>query len=314
MKKGCLVLLLIWISVSILYFYILNETELSTQYWVPIVLGLVAGMIFANLQGIYIALKQRQVAKRHPNQWKDGDFVVVSGILSAIRSPIISPFSGRQACIVEYDVKPIGNTMGLYSGFIMTPCSILSSNGSVRLIGFPLLTEISEDTFNDVESYQRAGQYLSKCKFEEKSSNMVKFISRLNSVLTDDDGEVKVDFIDKRISQNYSDIQSDNVGHEISQQLESSLHNLTETIIANGVEVTASGTYVQSKQAINIGSGLSNLNHSLKLGNVDKSTRSMLISSTIVFIILSCIFAGSNFYLKENFKIDPLQILSKIEY
>ena len=264
-------------------------------------------MIFANLQGIYMAIKQRQVALRHPNQWKDGDFVVASGILSAIRNPIVSPFSGKPACIVEYDVKPIENTVGLYSGFIMTPCSILSSNGSVRLVGFPLLTEISEDRYNDLEHYQRAGEYLSKCNFEQKSSNLMQFMSRLNSVLADEDGEVKVDFIDHRIAHEPS-------ASALTQQLESSLHNLCETIIPNQVEVTASGTYIQSKQAINIGSGLSNLNHSLKLGNVDKSTRSMLVTSSIVFIILSCAFIGANFYLKQTFGIDPVQFINNVTF
>lgn len=310
MKKSCLFILFVWIAVALGYIQLFKGTELETLYWIPVLFGLAAAMIVGNIQGVFLALKQRKAAATPFGQWKDGDFVVVSGRISAIRTPIAAPFSGTSSCVVEYEVK-LGDTPGgYYSGFLMAPSAVMTNQGSVRLVGFPMLVEIPKETYRDTASYKRAGEYFANCKFEKKDGNPLKLISQLSAVLSDDDGEVKADFYDKKMSLHVLEEvdpgeEKITLAEQIHIGLEGGGYDLEEIVIKNGDEVTASGTYRQAKQAIDIGSGIKNLTHSLKLGTVAYSTASMLRNSLVTLIIIGGIFVAANWFVLKQIGMDP---------
>lgn len=315
MKKSCLFILFVWIAVAFAYLQLFKGTELESLYWIPVLFGLAAAMIVGNIQGVFMALNQRKAAATPFGQWKDGDFVVVSGRISAIRSPITAPFSGTSSCVVEYEVK-LGDTPGgYYSGFLMAPSAVMTNQGSVRLVGFPMLVDLPKEIYIDTDSYKRAGEYFANCKFEKKDGNPLKLISQLSAVLSDDDGEVKADFYDKNMSLHVLEEvepgeESITLAEQIEIGLEAGGYDLEEIVIKNGDEVTASGTYRQSKQAIDIGSGIKNLTHSLKLGTVNYSTGAMLRNSFVTLIIIGGIFVTANWFVLKEIGIDPNNLIS----
>ena len=244
--------------------------------------------------------------------------------ISPMRSAITAPFSGEVCCIVEYEIKQGDTPGGDYSGYLMAPSSIMTTQGTVRLVGFPMLAEVSSSNYKDEKSSRRAGEYLASCKFEEKASNPIALVSQLNSVLMDDDGDVKADFVSKNATL-HLDLEDDDEekqdgaeaapqilvtpAEKITEKLLNSDYVFKETIIRSGDEVTACGTYRQSKQAIDIGSGIKNLSHSLRMGSVAESIRSLLMRSTITAFIFSAIFVVANWQVLPRIGIDPNALL-----
>lgn len=313
MKKGCLLLLFVWVAVAAGYYYLFQGTEYAHAWWGPVLFGLGAAMIVGNIHGIILALQQKSAANRPITQWKDGQFVVISGRIAPTRTPINAPFSGIPSCIVEYTLKYGDNPGGDYMGFLMTPSTITSTQGAVKIVGFPMLAEISSSTYIDDTACKRAGEYFAQCTFKEKSSNPITLISQLNEVLSDDDGIVKVDFADKKASIHIDPMEDGSTAAEgIANRLMDSGYSLEETIIEVGAEVTACGTYRQSKQAVDIGSGLKNISHSLKIGSAAQTTGGLLKQSVITLIIISAIFVGANWLVLPQIGIDPNTFVQKI--
>ncbi|RIL12559.1 MAG: hypothetical protein DCC75_00225, partial [Proteobacteria bacterium] len=172
MKKGCLILLLIWIVLSALYYQVLQGTELADQIWVPILYGLSGVLVIANLQGLRMVFGMRSAAKRAPHEWKAGSLVGFSGRIQAVSKALIAPFSGKEAVIIEYEIeRRVGSGKSTsmqnhFMGFLMTPCTVYSARGPVRLIGFPLLAQIHPAS-DDPYSYEKAARYLAAAKFKE---------------------------------------------------------------------------------------------------------------------------------------------------
>lgn len=341
MKKSCFLLLAALIAGFVGYYFLLRGTELDGKLWIPGLFGLGVALIFGNLQGLFLAISQRSASSKPQNQWRDGDFVAVSGRIQTLRSPIVAPFSGEAAAIVEYDVKTGGDSQGTsksigdYSGFLMAPCAIQTMQGSVRVVGYPLLTDLPEDIYDDEASFLRAAEYLSKCNFKEKASNPLTLLKQLNEVLEDDDGDLKVDFCAKGATIHIQgalpeitkpmvspdDDESDEDDGEgddreyaslspnerIAARLADSGYFLEETIIKNGAEVTAFGTYRLNKQAVDVGSGLKNISHTLKLGTVASVTGKTIRQSLIGLVIFGGMFLAGNWYVLRLIGIEILK-------
>ena len=206
MKKGCLFLLAVLVAASAGYYYLFQGTELSDNWWAPIGLGVGAAIVVANFLGIVAAIRQRQLSKRSPSEWRDGDKIVVSGRLQPQRGSITAPFSGKSATIVHYEVSRMvksgdsSNSQTDFSGYLMTPCTVQTKRGALRLVGFPLLAQVSAEVCTNDDAYLRAANYLQTCQFQEQSANPLKALAALNEVLADDDGDLRIDFRASRAS------------------------------------------------------------------------------------------------------------------
>ncbi|MCB0352499.1 MAG: hypothetical protein KDD64_03215 [Bdellovibrionales bacterium] len=209
MKQSCLFLIVLWIASGIGYYILFNESPLDeVKYWLPIVLGLLWVLVVANFQGIWLALRQKSAAGKSISGARDGDYIGVSGNIRASEKPLIAPFSGEEAVIVEYEVKREqasqssdgGTTTKMdFQGMLMTPCAISGRTGSARVVGFPLLAHIQAKRVTDELAYVRAAKYLAAAPFKELSSNPLTIMKELNAVLKDDDGTVQADFRDKSL-------------------------------------------------------------------------------------------------------------------
>ena len=311
------------------YTYLFKGTELESKVWLPILLAIGAAIVFANLLGIVQALAQGRAANKPRHEWKDGDLVAVCGPIQPMRSAVTAPFSGTAAALVEYSIKrkmsdQSTNSISEYQGFLMTPCGIYSSQGIVRLIGFPLLSEsMRTQVAREPAVLRRAAEYLASCKFMPQASNPFKALRQLTDVLSDDDGMVRADFckggkvhlIDDELddsSENQPEQDSPDVeGAEsisgtsavrdanasIAAALSDEGYVFEESVVKVGQEVTAIGSYNLSKQSIDIGSGFKNMAHSLQIGDVAQVTGRNLRRSLIATLFWGTVLAAGNWYV-----------------
>jgi hypothetical protein len=202
MKKGCLLLITVLIATGWGYYTIIQGSELASQWWIPLIFGVLAAMVVGNAQGILQALLHLRASRRDRTRWEDGDLVVVSGRLQALHAPVNAPISGKSATIVEYELGRISQSndspafVSEYRGFLMAPCSIQnrSGQGQLQVVGFPLLPNTDMQSFSTIEDYRRIASFLVKTSTTEIQSSPIAALSQLNSVLKDDDGTVDAHF------------------------------------------------------------------------------------------------------------------------
>lgn len=329
MKSTCLFYLGLLLGLTVFYGYHLSGTELGTMWWIGFLLALAVAGFIGNLHGLYFAIRQKISAKKPVSQWRDGDFIVVGGRVQATR-PLIAPFSGREAVIVEYDVQRTISkgdskvSRSDFSGMLMTPCTVQTRRGAVKLVGFPLLATTLPDRLEEESHFRNAAHYLAGANFEAKGSNPLKIIKQLNEALKDDDGDVNVNTKDddafslvpeqtEEFKETIHDTQSlmqlpsqDRTAEEqhIYEQLTTRGYWLEETIIPQGAEVSVFGTYRANRQAIDIGSGMQNLQHAIRLGELNQVIAKNFRNAFIGTVIFAAITFYSHLYVADRIKME----------
>ncbi len=316
MKNTCLFLLAVLFGLGIFYYSYLSGTELKNSWWIGPLLALSVVLFLSNLQGVYFAIRQKILSGKNESQWKDGDLIALSGRVQAIGDPLIAPFSERRAVMVEYSVKyttqsssdsSSSTTTKTLDGMLMTPCIIQTSRRSVRIIGFPIFANIHPQIFSDESHYRNAVKYILSNKFEEMPANPLKILSQLNEILADDDGDLKANFRNKNFDLDILNESDDGENTASTSEIEESLYqtliskpyDLEETCVENTAQVTIFGTYRAAKQAVDIGSGLKNIQHAIHLGKIEDVIRKNLIKSFIFTLIFGGISAAAHFYVAK---------------
>ena len=303
MKKGCLTLIVIILAAFVGYRQYLNTPALSDQTWIPFVMAIGAGIVAGNIQGLFLALRQKSASNRPRSEWRDGDYVVASGRIQTLRSFFEAPFSGTPSAIVEYSIKRgVGNdsspAVDDFSGFMMAPCAVQTLTGSVNLTGFPLLAKIPKAKFSDEQTVKRAADFIANTKFKARATNPIEAVKEFNKVLEDGDGDIQAHFISKNaeiVPEGDEDLLM-----ATTMQLQTRNYVFEESVVANGAEITAAGTFRADKQSIDVGSGLSNLSHTLSLGGSLEVTKKALTQATVGLILFSSAFAAGNYYLLKQ--------------
>ena len=198
----------------------------------------------------------------------------------------------------------------------MTPCTVQAKHRAVKLIGFPLMANLQSDVLTDKTCYENAARFIANTTFEELPSNPLSVIKKMTDLLADDDGDLKANFREKNfhideVMQEYQDehADADPVSEEnqpakakeenILNFLYSRNHDLQETRIDHGSEVTVFGTYVAAKQAVNIGSGLKNLQHSIQPGKIDAVIGKNFTKAIIATVIFAAISGFAHYYVAK---------------
>jgi hypothetical protein len=320
MKNSCLFMLALLFGLGGFYYWYLSGTELHDKWWIGPLLSLSVVSFFGNLQGIYFAIRQKMAAGRPETQWKDGEFVGCSGRVQALSAPIEAPFSGKKAVIVEYELKRVvrsgdsDSKVKCINGMLMTPCAVQTKRRSVKLVGFPLMANMTPEILSDETCYQNAARYILNTKFEELPANPIAIIKKLGELLADEDGDLKADFKDKKfyLDQAFDEewenedkpegaeiVPVDPAARQenVYKALIGDSYDLEENTIEQGQEVTVFGTYRANRQAIDIGSGLKNLQHTIQKGKLEEVIFKNLRKSIIFTIIFGGICIYSHIYV-----------------
>lgn len=340
MKRGCLFLLFCWIALGVADYFMLKGSELESEYWLPVVLSLLVVLTLTNLQGIIITFAQKRASSIPFHQLRDGQLVGTSGIIQSSGQTLLAPFSGQRVVMAEYDVKRTVRTgenhqsVSDFRGMMAVPCTINSTRGSMKIVGFPLFANFKPKQMLEIEEYIRAACYLAAANLRKLSKNPLTIIKELNAVLKDNDGIVQADFISTDVSipddyakQHQNSFQSEDEDIEEQKILEAEdrtasqalkndrernfyryLRNgafeLLETTVPDGAEVTVFGSYRAESSAIDIGNGLQNLKHQIHPGKIDQVLAAQFRKSLIMTVIFAALTAGSHYYVADLIGID----------
>lgn len=320
MKYSCLFILLVWGALSTLYYSLAQRTALESMWWIPVLLGLSAAIVVANIQGLLIALKQLRASKKNPRGWRDGELIAVSGRIQANKQPLEAPFSGRKAVIVDYRLQGASHTdtdnsaMSDFQGMLMVPCTIHARNSQLKVVGFPILAQIKEQRFDDDQDIRRAAKFLAKTSFKPKPASILGMLRDLNQVLSDPDGEVSEHLKEAKVYLPQLELeQGQQATLEQTKAYEDQLYDfvlsrgygLQETVVEHGAEVTAFGSYRSKIQSIDIGGGLKQLSHQLHLGPISKVIGKQFRSSIIALVFWGAVAIAAHWYFGHQIGLIP---------
>jgi hypothetical protein len=240
MKHGCLTSAAVFGIASAASYVLLRG-----QYPAPLdlygALGTGVGFTFACnlLQTSLLRFGEAQSirAAHRGDRPKDGAVAAIVGTAHPSTEPLISPLFRRRCIAYEYEVyKDAGNSDSptiLFRGIALCPSVIRSPVQQLRLLGFPVLEELSFKE-GGARELQNAAEYASSAPFEDFSRGVVmKSIGAVKGMLTLDSGEIRQDW------KMYP------VDEELLQGAQ-----CRERVIEAGMQVTALGIYQEQNGGI----------------------------------------------------------------
>jgi hypothetical protein len=181
------------------YFYFLRFGILDPQiYWAAGGAGLCTAICIAYVIGIWNSWRERTalldtVAGTPP---EDGQWVAVSGHIRAL-SPLRTPLSASAAVAYEYKISRMERSgkntseVTYYDGKAITPSSIATRQGTVRLLAVPAF-DIPEEKIDHRTAVANALQYISATRFQTSVTPKGEKIA-MEHEMVDDDGNFRVD-------------------------------------------------------------------------------------------------------------------------
>lgn len=191
--RTCLLWLLIWAAAAgSLYIYLHPFGIINPQiYWASGVGGLLFAIAAAYAFNAETARRERVVLLEAMtgSTLEDGKWVAVSGAIRAL-NPLRSPLSGTPVVAYTYKIfekrrTSKGSTITTtFEGKAITPSTIATRHGGVRLLAVPMFDLPSEGVSRET-ALERAQEYVKATTFAKSSS--------VDAESTDDDGNFRMD-------------------------------------------------------------------------------------------------------------------------
>jgi hypothetical protein len=302
--KGCVFLAAFFLVLAPTGYALLGHTPVRGSIGLPLVASALVTLTLTALWSVVLSVRQWR-AVRPPNTWKDGALVGYSGRLSG-PAPLSAPASGRSAVIYEYSVtlrrgesRAAGAsgqraqknrmTSEAFQGAGMAACSVASKAGSFRLIGFPLLAEVTPVYLESLDDVRRLAAHLLQSEVKARTRSLREAFAELDALLDDDDGVVRLD------TAGTEDVDLDPFrsagSEEASNALAEMLHDrfavIEERVVPQGAEVTVFGRFRATDRTIDIGGGTRHLTHAIKLGAGKGGARHTVVPALIFFGVAS---------------------------
>lgn len=233
MKKGCGLLLALWIVLVGAYGYVAwpKIHKLMPTAMIGVLGGTFATMLVSSFLGLFTGARDRSALRRAMNgaPFEDGRIEAASGGVRALGAPIESPFTGRSCVAYEYDVKQPDEEQSEFAGLALAPSAIDTPRGSARLLGWAMLDQCPSAPRKSID-LSRGTAYLQSAMFERLG--LPNMLSVLGELVAEDDGAIRKDF---------------RIGAE-SIQLEG--RTITERIVPVGATVTVLGRWSAAQQGL----------------------------------------------------------------
>ncbi|MCA9023035.1 MAG: hypothetical protein KDA74_22955, partial [Planctomycetaceae bacterium] len=205
MLRGCLFALFFWLAIAGGYWYWFDQIyDPPGSIIGAVCVGLITTLCLGSIMNARTARRDLSlaVAARNGLRLEDGRMLAVGGTIHPVDQPLIAPFSGKECVICEYDIgrpasKPTSQsgetpTPSDYAGFLMTPCAIRTSQGDVRLLGYPILEDIPDAVCSGFDAAKNGYEFLTNTEFENRTGlKVVSILSVFGEVWSDDDGFVQ---------------------------------------------------------------------------------------------------------------------------
>jgi hypothetical protein len=319
--KGCLALLVLMVLLGVGIHAALLFTPMAGSWGLAVLVAVLVTFVLGNVWGVGLGL-QRRLALKPPGQWQDGDFVAFSGRITAGDAALEAPASGARCPIYEYKLQRTrsqrtrttsgtsgsSTTTTAFDGMAMAPTTVVGEGFGVRLVGFPLLTSVPNQVYDDPDSLRRFAGYLLRAEIEPKPESVRGALRQLGEILADEDGIVHHDqaaasafdldpFRAPALPPELAEIpelaraaeEEGSPEGRLVEHLFDHDFSVEETVVPEGAEVTVFGTYRASDRALDVGSGLSNIKHGLELGSAGRVTAGG-IAKSLAFLL---VFGGA---------------------
>lgn len=197
--RTCILWLLGWVgAAAAAYFYLIRFGRLEPAiWWASVGAGLIATTGVSYVIGVFIAARERSMlldslAGTPP---RDGAWVAVSGHIRATR-PLHAPLSGQAVVAYEYKIYRMERSgkstseVRYYEGKALTPSTIATRQGTVRLLAVPTL-DVKADEVQHGVAVAHAEKYVSTTTFTPPRTKGLK--ETIAEEPTDDDGNFRLD-------------------------------------------------------------------------------------------------------------------------
>lgn len=205
MLRGCLFALFFWIAVAGGYWYWFDQVyDPPGSIIGAVCVGLITTLCLGSIMNARTARRDLSLASasRHGLLLEDGRILAIGGTIHPVDQPLTAPFSGKECVICEYDIgRPASRntsqsgenpTPSDYAGFLMTPCAIRTSQGDVRLLGYPILEDIPDTVCSGFDAARNGFEFLTNTEFENRTGlKIMSILSVFGEVWSDDDGLVQ---------------------------------------------------------------------------------------------------------------------------
>lgn len=205
MVRACAIPLVLWGGLWTLYAYLLSSVlDLTGSFFAG---GFVGLMVLAFAGGLIESRsiwRSRRAVSNAIRQAPlvDGRLTAVIGEVVPIDDPAEAPFSGEPCILCEYSIKDPRKSdssrteskdphFGVdVAGFSMTPCQIRSSQGELRLFGFPQLDGF-DTIYPALPSHMNAARWLVESdEFDVVGVRIGGLLRSLQQTYVDEDGSV----------------------------------------------------------------------------------------------------------------------------
>lgn len=300
MKKSCLLYLALWGGLSWTIYSLLHlGFSAPGIYFAAIFGGLFATLGIGAIFNTKNSLKLISLLRASRSMPQDGKMYAAVGTIHPQGQPLRAPFSGRECVAYDYKIESeeySGGDSGTtskshYTGQALTPSTIRTQTGGVKLLGFPELTKFPSAAFGQQENIENAQRYVANTTFSDMVS-LKKFgqvIKEAKELLNDDDGSVRKDWK----TGNRDDFEN---------------LKLRETIVAVGAQVCAIGMFSKTKGGLVPDVSRSGSIVQLFPGTPEKAIkdiRGQMIVALIVGIIMLIFVVGGTYaaYLEQSNRI-----------
>jgi hypothetical protein len=198
--RTCILWLLGWAAAAAgFYVYFREFGILDPQiYWASGGAGLCVTLAGGYLIGIFTASRERRTLLEASigTPPADGKWVAVSGPIHAL-NPLRAPLSGTSVVYYEYRMSywvrsgKSSSQISLYDGKALTPSTIATRQGSVRLLAVPALDLWNEDLSRQT-ALENAQRYIESTQFQTRETPKDKRV-RMEDESADDDGSFRRD-------------------------------------------------------------------------------------------------------------------------
>ncbi|MGZ5492587.1 MAG: hypothetical protein ACXW3E_03450 [Thermoanaerobaculia bacterium] len=198
LKKACLPWLAAYAVMAVAIGLIVHRRLPLANAALPAAIfgGLAAWLGLGFFAGIRQKLAERSMISRarSGDAPRDGERIAAIGRISPNGSALVSPLSGRACVAYKYEVRSGGkNDHCHYEGFALTPSSIQTQAGSIRLLAYPEL-KVAPLVVPNAEAIPKFDEYLRTTEFREPSiANIKAAWADMIALFNDDDGSIRTD-------------------------------------------------------------------------------------------------------------------------
>ena len=303
MKRGCGVVLAVWVGLAGAYGYVAWQKthQAVPSAMIAVLGGTFASMLVGSFTGLFHGARDRAALRRAVTgePMRDGRLEAASGPIRPLGAPLAGPFSGRACVAYEYDVTPpqVANartrdkrsTPSDFAGVALAPCAIDTPRGSVRVLGWALLDQFPREDDSAIDPV-RGAAYLESAPLEPLG--VTRIMAVLSDLLADDDGVIRKDFQIGGAAVNLDG------------------RTIVERIVPSGTVVTLLGRWSEARRGF-APAGPSSINR-LFPGDLAAATRSVRSNGAWSFFVGLFLFLALHAILVPMYLLAPVPGVTRL--